>query len=275
MLNHIVTYIKKRRDPLRKPASRAAFSAATCIGSRSGNQDTFRAGRAVACSPAAKEFFRSGTLAWSGTEMFCVCDGVGGACSGDAAARGALKAIRSYLAHADETLPLKTLALEAAEAAQRWVCDFYKRSGRKGGCTLVLLAVREKSYVFVNIGDSPGFLVSPDADILELSVRHNLAWEHRRAGLPAKAGEESKLLRYLGMPDMTAAQIAHVREGTVHPGYRFLLCSDGITNGVPPRCLETAALSGVPARQVAREAARQEDADNCTLVCVEILEQDI
>ena len=274
MRNRLIQRLVRRWDSGGVPlTNRAAFSAATFIGSRVGNQDTFRAGSRVPCSPARKRFTRAGVLQWNGTELFCVCDGVGGASRGDAAAKGALMAVDAYLTHADESRPLKELALEAAEAAQRWVCNFYDRIGMYGGCTLAMLAIRENRYVFLNIGDSPGFLVSPDADILELSVRHNLAWQHMRMDQPVRNGEDAQLLRYLGMPGRTAAELADLREGSVHAGYRFLLCSDGITNAFPPETLEAALLQDVTATEIARAATEPEGADNCTLVCLEILEQ--
>lgn len=273
MLNFIRSRISSRNPDLASgPVTTAAVSAATCIGSRSGNQDTFRAGTMVVCSPSRKQFFRQSILSWSGVELFCICDGVGGAYKGDAAAKGALLAIDQYLRQTEQNQrSLSQVLLEAAEAAQQWVQRFYRMNGLPGGCTLTMVGIRADEYAFLNIGDSPAFLLPPDHGILEMSCRHNLAWENLRNDLPVHAGDDSRLLAYLGMPGVTAERIAHTQIGILEPGCRILLCSDGITNVLAPESLEQALRSGMTALEIARNAAVPSDADNCTLVCLEIL----
>ena len=273
MLNFLRSRVSfKKSTPPSGPMTTAAVSAATCIGSRSGNQDTFRAGTMVICSPPRKKFFRQSTLSWSGVELFCVCDGVGGAYKGETAAKGALLAIDQYLRQtAQHQLSLSQVLMEAAEAAQQWVQRFYRSNGLPGGCTLTMVGICGEEYAFLNIGDSPAFLLPPDHGILEMSNRHNLAWENLRNDLPVEDGDDSRLLAYLGMPGVTAEHIAHTQIGILEPGCRMLLCSDGITNVLAPESLEQALRSGMTAMEIAQNASIPSDADNCTLVCLEIL----
>lgn len=257
----------------RGPTAVVEYSAGSYIGSRRGNQDNLRAGRKVPFIKAGERTAVKGVLALADMELFCVCDGVGGGYRGDLAAKFALKAIKRYLKAAKTAeRPLREILLDAADAALKEVCAFYETARNLGGCTLVMIALRGDRYAFLNIGDSPAFLIPHDGSILELSQRHNMAWEKMRMGLPAEPSDSNRLLRYLGMEDITAEDIAYITEGTLAEGDWILLCTDGVTNTFSLVSLEDAIRSGLTADQIAEAAAQNEKADNCTALCLRIRE---
>ena len=257
----------------KKTTAVVEYSAGSCIGSRRENQDNFRAGRRVPFIKAGRKTVAQGVLKLDDMDLFCVCDGVGGGYRGDLAAKYALKAIKRYLdaTHTD-VQSLRTILLEAAEAAQREVCAFYETAHNVGGCTLAMIALRGARYAFLNIGDSPGFLIPFGGTIQELSQRHNLAWEKLRMNLPVGQTDGNRLLHYLGMNDMAAEEIAYITEGTLTEGDRILLCTDGVTNTFPLPSLEKAVCSNMTAGQITGAAAQNEGSDNCTAICLMIRE---
>mgnify|MGYP003292120544 CR=1 FL=1 len=247
------------------------YTAGCHIGSRRTNQDNLRAGSKCPLIKARSATLAKGTIQLQDMDLFCVCDGVGGGYRGDLAAKYALKAIKRYLKTAcTPQLSLRTIALEAAERAQAEVCGFYETAQKAGGCTLSMIALRGDHYVYLNIGDSPGFLIPFDGTIFELSQRHNLAWEKLRMGLPAREGDSSRLLNYLGMEGMSAQNIAYVTEGHLSVGDHILLCTDGVSSTFSPPSLEKSIRNKTTAGQITKAAAAMQDADNCTAVCLTV-----
>lgn len=266
-----MTIFKNLFSRQRAPSAVVEYSAGSAIGSRRANQDNLRAGRRVPFIRAGRLSVVRGVLKLKDMDLFCVCDGVGGGYRGDLAAKYALKAIKRCLKTMHTPgLSLREILLEAAEAAQREICAFYETARCPGGCTLVMAALRGDRYAFLNIGDSPGFRIPRDGQILELSQRHNMAWEKLRMDLPVEQTDSNRLLRYLGMEDMTAEEIAYVTEGTLTEGDMLLLCTDGVTNTFSLPSLEKAVRDGLTAGQIAEAAAQNEGADNCTAVCLTI-----
>lgn len=268
-----MTFLKNLLSGQSLPTVVVEYSAGSAIGSRRANQDNLRAGHKVPFIRAGRSAAVRGMLKLKDMDLFCVCDGVGGGYRGDLAAKYALKAIKRCLKVIDTpSLSLRDILLEAAETAQREVCAFYEMARSLGGCTLAMVALRGDRYAFLNIGDSPGFRIPRDGQISELSQRHNMAWEKLRMDLPVAQTDSNRLLRYLGMEDMTAEEIAYITEGTLAEGDMLLLCTDGVTNTFSLPSLEKAVCDGLTAGQIAEAAAQNEGADNCTAVCLTIRE---
>lgn len=246
-----------------------SYTAGSYIGRRKKNQDNLRAGSKLPYIGARRKFCRQGTMRIRDMELFCVCDGIGGGYRGDLAAKYALKAIRRFMRSGiAREMPLKEVILKAADRAQREVCGFYETIKEMGGCTLVMVAVRGDAYAFLNIGDSPGFLIPADGEICELSQRHNLAWERLRMGQPPDPFDYNCLQRYLGMAGSEAEALAYITEGRLQEGDHLLLCSDGVTNAHTLYDLQDALRRGMTAGQIAQTAGYAERADNCTAVSV-------
>lgn len=250
---------------------RIEYSAATDVGARWSNQDNFMVDQEPAYDGTQAALALSGTLDASRTRLLCVCDGVGGAYMGDVAARLTIEAVaEAAQLPENRTLPLPQLLEAAAEAAQQRVTAFYDAEGLPGGCTLALLGLQGDAWAFLNIGDSPAFLLRETEGLRELSTRHNLAWEKLRRGELPGRNDSCRLLHYMGKPFFRAREMAAVTQGTLRDGDCFLLCSDGITNSIGPEELCRELQRGTDAAELVRRAARAPGADNCTAICLTV-----
>ena len=243
------------------------FTAATTRGQREENQDNMRVDGIAAYVDADRDRACAGSFSDSGVHVFCVCDGVGGACMGDLAAMVALYAVDGVLRHLPSGAPLRKIASAAADAAQKQVLRFYQRIRRKGGATLSLLALRQSEYCFLNIGDSPAFLYSSrERKCTELSVRHNLETRKKALGLSCEEGDSCCLTAYLGAGGRTSRAMAHIASGRLASGDAILLCTDGITNAYAEGELRAAMEQKTSAAVLASHAGSAADADNCTAI---------
>ena len=249
------------------------YTAASCRGSRRSNQDNLCVGAELPWIDPAEDFSARGTLETRKTQIFCVCDGVGGENFGDVASLLCLEQVMQVSAQHPQ-MPLKELLQEAAERANSSVKAFFRKLGQRGGCTMTILAARNDSFAFLNLGDSPAFLLrrgeGTEPVLTELSYRHNLKWEKLRNGEMPGPRDSGYLLRYIGDPVRPAAAQAYITEGVLCSGDALLLCSDGVTNQMDNRILQLALESGTDARILVNRAAEAPNSDNATAICLQI-----
>lgn len=249
------------------------YTAASCRGSRRSNQDNLCAGAELPWMDPAKDFSAQGTLETGKTQIFCVCDGVGGESFGDVASLLCLEQVMQVSVEQSQ-MPMKDLLLEAAERANSSVKAFFGRLGQRGGCTMTILAVRNDRFTFLNIGDSPAFLLrraeGAEPVLTEMSRRHNLKWEKLRNGETPGPRDSGYLLRYVGDPVRAATAQAYVTEGSLRSGDALLLCTDGVTNQLDNSILQLALESGTDAKILVERAAEAPNSDNATAICLQI-----
>ena len=247
------------------------YSAASGKGKRLENQDNLRVGNMLTRVDTTRDFAASGVLDAGAHQLVCVCDGIGGGFMGDCAAMVALKAIDETAGapnavHGD----LDRLVTDAAEAAHYAVSSFLRRMGRSGGCTLTLVGISEGRFVCLNIGDSPCFLLREGQQLRELSVRHNLYWHKLRMQVEPAPRDAHYLMRFVGKANCSVALMADRVSGTLEPGDRIVLCSDGVTNAIGAEAMTERLRSGADAEKLVLEAAAREGADNCTAVVLKV-----
>jgi protein phosphatase len=212
-------------------------------------------------------------------ECFVVCDGLGGAPAGEVASRLAADAFiaawsSSELVAVDTRQRLQLAVHEANAAVYRASRSSVELEGM--GTTLVGL-VAHAGWAYVgNVGDSRCYRLRAGV-LKQLTEDHTLAADMVRQGLldPAYAGEVSErniLTRAVG----TAARVeADVTCDELHPGDRYLLCSDGLWSTVPGSDLVTALTSGVAqsaARRLVDLANEHGGPDNATALVVDVLD---
>lgn len=247
------------------------YSAATERGSRTGNQDSLCITGVLPCIQTDRPFAASGELSGDRMRLFAVCDGIGGAAAGDQAAWNTLAEIGTLDCtgiHGEAEMAERMIA--GAQAGHRRVCAMYERLGIRGGCTLTMLGILGDRYVLLNVGDSPAFLWAPDSGLRELSFRHNAASVKKHLGIPPEWGDERQLIHYIGKAEDDVPGMMHLVSGTILPGDRFLVCSDGITDALFREQLAKMLPAGVQAWELVSMAASAEQADNCTAICLEI-----
>ena len=173
------------------------------------------------------------------TGFFAVSDGMGGLLNGGKTSQliqqllpGMVKEVSSALTK--KSSPEQVAGLLAGQI--RLLSDTIYNSGNNGyrfefGATLSGVWLIGSCAVFVNIGDSRGYLLSQNKkNIRQITRDHNEAAQLIQQGEITKKGlryrlASSVLTRFMGMkpPAMPETFIEKV-----YPGDRILLCSDGL-----------------------------------------------
>ena len=171
------------------------------------------------------------------TTLCIVCDGMGGARSGNVASSLAVdvfiqeirNTFKSNMAEEDRDQMLQSAVKLANftvyDQAQQFE-DFYGM-----GTTLVAALIQNKSVTVVNVGDSRAYLVNKD-DIRRITTDHSLVQmmvdrgelsKERARTYPGK----NYITRAVGTEATVQCDIFHL---DVERGDCILLCSDGLTN---------------------------------------------
>ena len=166
-----------------------------------------------------------------------VCDGMGGAKSGNVASRLATDVFirevkRTWNASLDDDA-LRRMLVDAVELANQAVYehaqlseDFYGM-----GTTLVAAFVKSDLAIAVNVGDSRAYLlreqgvtrITEDHSVVQLMVRRGEITEEEARTYPGK----NLITRAVGTEPRVSCDVFTLR---VAPGDAILLCSDGLSN---------------------------------------------
>lgn len=242
-------------------------AACTHVGRRSNNEDSYCAVEPIGC--------------------FAVADGMGGYEGGEVASRVAIEALeRFYRRNASDDDVTWPFAIDPAlDPGQNMVTTGVRladasvaaqRTGRLSsmGSTVATLVVREGRVVVGHVGDSRVYRVRGGR--LEALTRDHSLYEEMLA-MGTKVGPRSEfphanvITRALGLkgPVRVDTRVERTRVGDV-----FLLCTDGLYDGVSPERM-AAVLSTMTARAAAptlvQEAFVNGSKDNITAVVVAVV----
>jgi type VI secretion system protein ImpM len=208
----IVDVTAPSEETLRTPILLACRSAGqTDVGRvRSVNQDAF--------------------LERSDAGLWVVADGLGGHADGDVASRMVCDALMDFT-------PSASLDDVVEEVRQRLhdVNDHLLRTsarslrGAKIGSTVVVLLIRQNQCAAMWAGDSRIYRLR-DGKLAQITIDHSAA-----ISVQGVRVESNVVTRAIGVSP--ALMIDEIRE-EVHPGDRFLLCSDGLTRKIPDTQIE-------------------------------------
>ena len=171
------------------------------------------------------------------TLLCVVCDGMGGAKSGNVASSLAVDVFtqevkRSWSADMD-TQALDQMLQGAVKLANFTVYDqagqFEEFSGM--GTTLVAVLITGRRATFVNVGDSRGYLIDTDG-IRQVTTDHSLVQMMVSRGelTPERARTypgKNLITRAIGTEPVVSCDIFHKK---VQRGDCILLCTDGLSN---------------------------------------------
>lgn len=184
--------------------------------------------------------------------VFVVADGVGGRKAGELASAITVNTFQSYapqLKQAVDAFALDPrretrqtvlhLLDTAANVASRRVYEAAAATGRQGMTTTLIACVIGGGAAFlVHVGDSRAYLVR-DGQLRQLTEDHSMVNELVRSG--AVHGGDASLGRYRNVITRAVGLYPHVRTDTLHvellDGDRVLLCTDGLSDMVPPGVL--------------------------------------
>ena len=229
-------------------------------------------------------------LANSDQGLFVVCDGMGGAASGEVASRLAVDTIASCLnaegdagPEEDEDVGLNARTRQLGEAVRQANRAILRRSqddeAHAGMGTTVVGAWVDGGVVSVaHVGDSRAYLANASG-FETLTSDHSLVEAQVQAGLidreqSLKSEYQNILLRALGRDPAVHVDLAEV---TVATGDRLLLCTDGLTRMVSDDQLAGALdrFRGDPQSacdHLVEAANNGGGPDNITVIVVEFLE---
>ncbi|MEO0388466.1 MAG: protein phosphatase 2C domain-containing protein [Pseudomonadota bacterium] len=206
--------------------------------------------------------------------VWIVSDGMGGHEGGDFASQTVVEAV-AMLPLNLEGADLVAAVNKALDLAHKTILrEAERRGGKTMGATVVALVVTEAHYVTLWSGDSRLYRLR-DGQLDMISSDHSLVAELVRAGkLTWDAAEHqpqsNAITRAVGVGD--ALELETV-SGTLRPGDRYLLCSDGLTKYANSHLLRqvmaTTAIERVSDRFV-EIALAGGGADNVSLIVVDI-----
>lgn len=208
--------------------------------------------------------------------IYAVCDGMGGYSNGDVASRICVEVLKEY-----QDKDMDAIIDEYVSAANKKVCDFIDlNKGAKCGSTLALLYINDLNASVYNVGDSRVYLFENDR-LTQLSTDHTHAQRMINIGLLNE--EQAKfdpgkhvLTQHIGI---TEDELVIVPEESdkilLSSGYRFLICSDGVTDMVDDNEIarimsEKDSDSSIICRQLVQTALDNGGKDNITAIVVEV-----
>ena len=215
------------------------------------------------------------------TVLCIVCDGMGGAKSGNVASSLAVDVFvqevkRTWVSDMDQDM-LEQMLRNAVKLANFTVYDqakqFEEFTGM--GTTLVAALIQPKSATLVNVGDSRAYSVKKDG-VSQITVDHSLVQMMIRRGelTPEQARSypgKNLITRAIGTEAVVECDIFH----RIHQkGECLLLCTDGLSNLVDEQEILFEVIHGASRQNSCErllEIAKNRGApDNVTCVLVEI-----
>ncbi|MEO0509503.1 MAG: protein phosphatase 2C domain-containing protein [Verrucomicrobiota bacterium] len=279
--------MSKRIDARKKVVR---WSGMTDVGRfRKENQDAF-----LALAVDRENVYRLGKLG-EGTMkecdyVFAVSDGMGGANAGDFASRITVDKItrlfpQTFRAAADgmevgfQEILTELLDLIHAELIVLGR-SYDELSGM--GATLSLCWVRPKSIYFAHVGDSRIYRLQAESSLDQISHDHtHVGWLQRRGELTEMQARNHPQRNCLQEVMGGKNQNLNPQFGAIthEPGDRYLICSDGVVEGLfnsgLERLLRHPKDSKVdhltPAERIVREAVATDGRDNTTAVVFELV----
>jgi len=248
--------------------SRIDSGAATHIGRRSNNEDSF-------CQKPELGFFS-------------VADGLGGHEGGEVASQLVLRTVTDFLSSDERTAPSLPVPTpeSASEGPERLLREAVRlahhevRAQQKGklhmmASTITAVLFEQDDAVVCNLGDSRTFLVR-DGAVQRLTKDHTVLAEMEAAGLDTKTPfamrHRNSLTGAVGMEESVEVDCGRV---SVRPGDVLLLCSDGLYEPVPPELMVALLAEGGSAQEMAeRLVTRAYDrggTDNITGIVLRVL----
>jgi protein phosphatase len=269
------------------PKSDLRWSGMTHVGRfRPNNEDSFLAlridGREVSY------LGKTGQASLSGADfVFAVSDGMGGARSGEFASRITVDRITRLFPRIFR-LSATGLTGGFTEAIQELFAEIHGDLLELGssyeecagmGSTLSLCWFTPAWLYFGHVGDSRIYHLPKDGGLTQITHDHtHVGWLRRKGDINEREARSHPRRNALNQALGAGNQIVEPQIGAVslRVGDRFLICSDGIMDGLWDRNVEAIIRSGASspeagaAKQLVEQAVQNSGRDNTTAVVVEV-----
>ncbi len=219
---------------------RLRVSVATNIGNQRHNQEDNFYLEALALDPLFQnDFSASFTTVPTDNMTFALFDGIGGEKNGEKASEMAASMMRQYEKRLKKISSLRMLDSTVAAFATETnaaVCDMLQSNGNvSGGTTFSMLHLLGDVAKIYYLGDSRIYLFRGN-ELTQLTRDHTVANQKLDAGIytaeeAINSPDFHKLTLYIGMDrDKTGINADTRPPIPLEIGYRFVLCSDGLTD---------------------------------------------
>ena len=163
-------------------------------------------------------------------QIWAVADGMGGHAAGDVASQIVAEHVMSVAGHPDATIRMQALRQAILNAHTEIRAEAARRNVSTIGTTIVAFMVANGHFVCFWVGDSRLYRLNDDR-IEMLTSDHSVVGHLVAAGKLSWDEAEhhpnsNQIERAVGIGDVL--EIDKIR-GTIAPGDRFLICSDGLT----------------------------------------------
>ncbi|MFO1450791.1 MAG: protein phosphatase 2C domain-containing protein [Opitutaceae bacterium] len=275
--------------PSLSPAVSVRWSGITDRGRvRTNNEDAFLA--LAFDGQEVRYLGKTGEASLAGAEfLFAVSDGMGGAKSGEIASRLAVDRIAQLLpqrfataATAGETGRPEVLAKVFSSIHHDLLvlgASYEECAGM--GATLSLCWLSSSGLHFGHVGDSRIYSLPAAGGISQLTDDHNhVGWLRRRGQITEREARNHPLRHSLHQAIGAGLKTIdpHIGRCACGAGDRFLICSDGVTDGLWDRHLNELVRDPVApgnglsiAQRIVKEAVEQSGRDNATALVFELL----
>lgn len=220
--------------------------------------------------------------------VFAVSDGMGGAKSGEFASRITVDRVTKLF---PRVFRLAATGMGAGfnDVLEELVTSIHYDLLKLGysyeecagmGSTLSLCWLRPEWMYFAHLGDSRIYYVPHDGPMVQVTHDHShVGWLRRQGQLNEREARTHPRRNALQQALGAGHQFIDPHIGAVahRPGDRFLVCSDGLTDGLWDRAIEESLRAPTPpegqpslAKRLVDEAVHNSGRDNTTAVVIEI-----
>lgn len=237
---------------------------------RSSNEDNFFANGLTVPKEKHRRGLRRFIMSEEATQLYAVCDGMGGQAGGALASALAVDMLRPLLSNFARWESIELAINDYTQKANQAVCAL---PGGQAGTTLTLAHLQRGSLTIAHLGDSRAYLMRK-GKLEQLTQDHTEAARLKSLGVtPPLSGRESALTRYLGLtlPGLVLAPSYHgplrLRQGDC-----LLLCSDGLYQALSAKKMERILKRAIrsPAYSLVRAALKAKAQDNITAMVIDV-----
>lgn len=179
-------------------------------------------------------FFRTDKSIGALTNLYAVCDGMGGHKAGEIASQTAIDVLTECIMNHDFEDTVSIMQDSITEANKEVFTFANSDASRNGmGTTLVAATIDGDRMTVANVGDSRLYVISKDK-IRQITIDHSVVEELLRSGAITEDSEiyhtqKHKITRAIGAEDTVDIDFF---DCTLSYDDYVLLCSDGLTNEV-------------------------------------------
>ena len=210
------------------------------------------------------------------TQIYAVCDGMGGEEGGEDASISAVRALLQYSGKNEEvngTKQLKVLLQEISDEIE----ENARKKGFHSGTTIAMAVICDDAIRIVHVGDSRVYCLE-DGKLVRKTTDHSEVQRMYSMGLITREEMDTHPKRhvinqFLGMPRSSAAFSPAISdEEQLKEGQRYLICTDGLTDMIKDPVIEKILTDSINAedavRQLTVEALNNGGKDNVTSICL-------